>query len=144
MLIVYALDMFFEKGEIDSKLICLNCLKRFDEPKILPCGESICKSCLDNLILIDDLLIKCPLCKNEHQIPSNGDFPTQKILVEMLKLKPIKVYRGSLCEKLDAKLASIENRIEIFFNGLNLQEVKIKDYCERLRQRIEEDKCFAK
>ena len=131
--------MYFEKSEIETKLICTNCQIRFDEPKVLPCGECICKSCLAKLKNNDSRIIKCPICKREHDIPSDGEFPTHRILADLLKLKPVKVYRGDLLEKLDAKLKSIKNKIDKFFKylSINSQENQIREHCNSLHRDIE-------
>jgi hypothetical protein len=133
--------MYFQKSEIEEKLMCPKCKKRFDEPKIMPCGDSICKSCLDKIVINNDLRIKCPICRVEHKIPIQGELPTQKILVDLLKLKPVQVYRGEMLEKLDSNLKSIEKRIEKFFTelSLNFQEMQIQEHCEMLRNEIISD-----
>ena len=37
--------MYYNKNEVINILNCKNCLERLDEPKILPCGETICSFC---------------------------------------------------------------------------------------------------
>ena len=98
--------MFSSQNETEIKLICMNCTKRYDIPKVLPCGDTICQSCLNNLctkqriVSLDghqneNLSIKidrffCPFCKSIHKRPQ-GDFQTNRALLEILKIQPAKI-----------------------------------------------------
>ncbi len=34
--------MFYEEAMINNELNCIKCKQRLDEPRMLPCGETIC------------------------------------------------------------------------------------------------------
>ena len=61
--------MFYETEEIDKFLVCLYCKKHLVVPKILPCGSTICDQCEEELWYEYDILIECPLCKDNHERP---------------------------------------------------------------------------
>ena len=97
---------FFENDQIKAHLICRACNQRFDVPKILPCGENACQSCLNNLleefrnwnILERRLEYQCPVCQNYHPIPEDGVFRIDEAALRLLNEKPKDVWRG---EKID-------------------------------------------
>jgi hypothetical protein len=121
--------MFFEKDLLDSKLKCPKCMTTFQEPLLLPCGESICRSCLNALIDCNEL--KCPFCASTHEQPEEG-FPIQKLLLEILKIKPIRIYRGSLYDRAEKLLTDIETYTKDFLFVIILSEiVSRKQYFEK-------------
>lgn len=65
--------------QILSIIKCLNCGKIFDNPKLLPCGNSICLKCLQN---INFCVEKCKFCSEKHIIDANH----LKVNQELLKL----------------------------------------------------------
>lgn len=74
--------MFYQ---ILDELNCKTCNCKLDEPKILPCGTTICTKCVD-LIEVKDSKFKCVSCSNEHIYPADG-FITNQALVNLLSLK---------------------------------------------------------
>ena len=55
-------------------LICGICTREYDEdshvPRILPCLHSFCQTCLRKIVKYNT--IECPLCKQEHTVPTEG------------------------------------------------------------------------
>ena len=139
--------MFYEASSLDRILICLNCLQRFDKPKLLPCGESICESCLLKLPSTANTNVLCPYCKIYHESSSTFGFPTEKIVAELLQLKPVKVYRGQSILEIEAYLSeskaniqtlmtTLANKIKIInVNSSQLREqVKNNSLCHKIDQ----------
>ena len=62
------------KYPIDHLERCGLCLKKFREPRLLPCFDSFCKECLS--VYIDakgnGKTFSCPLCSESIDIPENG------------------------------------------------------------------------
>ena len=60
--------------KIDSKLECSICLKKFKEPKLLPCFHTFCKPCLERLVVQgpEGQSLTCPNCEQEVNLPENG------------------------------------------------------------------------
>jgi hypothetical protein len=76
---------------LQELLECPICMNRFDNPHVLPCQHTFCKSCIVSLKMSsckkDDNLISCPICRETHKL-TNGveDLPanyTMKRLIEL-------------------------------------------------------------
>jgi hypothetical protein len=39
--------LFYDKEEIDQEMKCPSCSERYQSPRLLPCGDSICLRCID-------------------------------------------------------------------------------------------------
>ncbi|XP_064648330.1 RING finger protein nhl-1-like [Lineus longissimus] len=67
-------DATYSAEQIEQLLKCPVCLDRFNQPKILPCQHTFCKSpCLQGLILSsNNRFIKCPECRAQHLVPREG------------------------------------------------------------------------
>ncbi|KAJ8032648.1 E3 ubiquitin-protein ligase TRIM56 [Holothuria leucospilota] len=79
--------------DIDDKFcLCCICLEQLKEPKLLPCLHRYCKDCLNSIIQGTYDVIRCPECRQETQIPTNGveGFKTDfysKNLVEYVQIQ---------------------------------------------------------
>ncbi|KAJ8046165.1 E3 ubiquitin-protein ligase TRIM56 [Holothuria leucospilota] len=79
--------------DIDDKFcLCSICLEQLKEPKLLPCLHRYCRDCLSSIIQGRCEVIKCPECREEIQIPTNGvdEFKTDfysKNLVEYVRIQ---------------------------------------------------------
>ena len=125
-----ASNEFYSINDIQSQLQCSYCKNRIDIPKFLPCGNTICSKCETSYIQSSDK--ECKSCADIHQIPLNG-FPVIKLVAELLKIAPAKVYRGCVHQK----TMDLVNEIGIL--NKNLQEHMkniswvVSDYCDMLR-----------
>ena len=71
--------MFYEEQQIDEMLKCGHCKLKFDDPRMLPCGQTICNSCLETILASvkkENNCFKCPLCKEIHK---SGEFPVNEL-----------------------------------------------------------------
>lgn len=149
--------MFYESETIDKKFLCPSCNLRFNVPKILPCGETICETCVEKCVsksksllgvnsnsyyntemisAVNITSIECPLCNDVHEIPKNG-FPTQKLLMELLNLEPKKVFRGVLFEKFDKTLNNLNQDINTLNEYMEEADLKIQNHCQFLREDVD-------
>ncbi|XP_063963615.1 tripartite motif-containing protein 2-like [Lytechinus pictus] len=53
-------------------LLCQVCFERFSKPKVLPCLHSFCEACLLRYAPDGSHTIRCPLCRQESELPENG------------------------------------------------------------------------
>jgi hypothetical protein len=156
--------MYPNQRDIEKKLFCQNCNKRFDVPKFLPCGETICLNCLNFLTMSNSLFFNenqmngnsfkkntnfnCPFCMQIHIRPQE-DFPTNRLLLDMLNIQPTKVVIPSssptLSDITSHLNASIEmetllNQLKVMVNDLKsnitTSEKKLKDNCATIRNKI--------
>ena len=90
--------MFFETNQVNDALLCIHCEERLSEPKILPCGETICSLCETNIHIIDKMY-ECLVCNKSHEMPEDG-LPNNKLAFKMLSIKLTKVSRGEVFDSL--------------------------------------------
>jgi hypothetical protein len=64
--------MYYQADKIDSILICEVCGNKMVDPRLLPCGKSVCNRCVDLLIDTDKKRIKCQNCAKTHEIPEES------------------------------------------------------------------------
>lgn len=118
---------------LDFVLNCPCCKQIYDDPRILECGETICKKCSISLIERNDskAIINCPSCQEQHQVPKSGLIPNIE-LEKLVKLQTARVL-GSLVDNFKFKLYNIESKSKSFSNDLKMGKVEIKDFCNMIR-----------
>ncbi|XP_028818412.1 tripartite motif-containing protein 59 [Denticeps clupeoides] len=66
---------------LEEDLTCSVCYSLFDDPRVLPCSHTFCKSCLDSVLQLSAnfsiwrplrLPLKCPNCRSVVELPPNG------------------------------------------------------------------------
>ena len=122
--------MYYNKNAVINILNCKNCEGRLEDPKILPCGETICSFCTSSLKIVDKMF-KCLVCKQKHEMPKNG-LLTNKSILEMLSIQPIKVSRGKAFETFQDSLNNIQKNINLITNGVKNRDDYIKEHCIEL------------
>ena len=127
--------MFFEQNQISNVLNCSKCSKEFDEPRMLPCGITVCNECisiLTNTKKANSNLFECAMCLDEHTIPSKG-FPLNKSILTLIGQKPKEVFRGKVVEDFKLNLEIISKKKEQFEFQFNNGIDAIKKHCLNLR-----------
>ncbi len=125
--------MFYEQNKIDAFLRCGRCNEKFDEPRILPCGNTVCNFCIQTLVkTVDkkDNSFKCSMCQGTHE---NSEFPVNKSLKNLMKTSPSEIFRSDLVEQFKTNLNKIETRKveleKILLNGAD----RVKEHSIELR-----------
>ena len=101
---------FYEEKKISNALSCKKCHERLDEPRILPCGDSICTKCLSTIKIKNKQVFDCIVCKKQHIMPENG-LLINKVLLDLLSVQPTDVYRGKSVETLKESLNLMHKNI---------------------------------
>jgi len=122
--------MFFEENVISSILLCQNCRQKLDDPRVVPCGATICTACIENNSFI------CRFCESLHSETDSG-FPVNKMVKELLAQESKSVYRGKNVEEFKRNLEWIRFNVKKFEMNIQTGEDKIREYC--LGQRISVD-----
>ena len=74
--------MFCDFNKIKNIIKCKVCSSLVtEEPKILPCGETICSMCSNYEIEVVKNEFDCSVCKKKHEMPKEG-LPINKSLLE--------------------------------------------------------------
>lgn len=79
--------MFFEEIQVTKLFSCQKCNEKYDEPRLLPCGKTLCNYCIlliENESTFSTNEIKCPMCKGMHTVSPNG-FPLNEIVFSLMK-----------------------------------------------------------
>ena len=94
-------DTHVSELALDSQLKCPVCSEHYREPKLLPCGHTICLHCIEDLVSTSsantevlresvaptsDVTLSCPECACEHSLPSEGarSFPADYSAVQAI------------------------------------------------------------
>jgi hypothetical protein len=77
---------YLNEGEIDQNLHCSICLYPFNDPCIVPCGDTFCRECITQWIQSGQL--SCPLCR--RQLQSTNLIPAPHSFRNILDQLPVK------------------------------------------------------
>jgi hypothetical protein len=80
---------------LTSCSLCNANFSLINEPKLIPCGENVCKNCLSNnfksLIVKNNSSFKCPVCYEQHVQPPDG-FITNKMILKLAVEKQTEMF----------------------------------------------------
>lgn len=116
-----------------------DCELIYENPITLPCGNSMCKSHLDQY----NCNFKCYFCNDEHEIPENG-FSINKTIIKMIdsiiESNPIRKKINESFEKINESISEYENLhpdvyIYEYFEDIRL---KVDLHREELKKEIDE------
>ena len=124
--------MFYQADKIDSILICKICDNKMVDPRILPCGRSLCHRCVDLLIDTDKKRIKCQNCAKTHEIPDEG-FPIILALQNLLEFETKEVSRSNHIEEFKKVLDNLNAAKQSIESTMECGDAKIRDHCDKVR-----------
>ena len=127
--------MYFDENELNTMLLCKKCNGRLNEPRILPCGESVCSYCVST-IQVQENKFNCLICSKKHTMPDE-DLPISKLLSTILSLKPIELSRGTEFELLTKSKQEIQKKLAILKSLINNSDDFIKEYCIDLKNDVQ-------
>ena len=142
--------MYFP-SDIEEDLCCSFCRKKFtDVIKILNCGESICRSCHDELQgkkLDATRHFKCQVCSKSHLMPEDG-LPENRSLSRLIKRRKIENPSSDhVALTLGRQLAALRdqadslksfNKIDYINRYCNEAENMVKEACEAVVKRFDQ------
>ena len=128
--------MYFNKNEVNNILTCKYCEGRLEEPKLLPCGKSICSLCVSTIKLNQSSEYDCSACNQKHEMSKNG-LPVNEVVVEMLSLQAIQIVKSQDYESLQEILIDIQKKRNLLNICLNNSQDCIIEHCNDLRDQVQ-------
>jgi hypothetical protein len=127
--------------EFDGLLKCKQCDMRYFKPRNLPCGESICLSCIEDLIKKQPAQqkrsLKCCFCKQKHSVPKNG-FPISKELEKLIdKLPGFSTCKAETLKEFKTQLNGLKHEIGFLNANLDTSIEKVKNHCSELKHQTQ-------
>ena len=127
--------MFYEEIKIKSNVNCAKCNERLDEPRMLPCGDTVCHQCVSSL-QVNKNQFKCIMCNEQHVMPEKG-LPVNKAILAFLFMQPSEIDRGRSIEELKEKLKIFRKNITSLSSSATHAEDKIKGDCTELKNQVQ-------
>jgi hypothetical protein len=133
--------MFYAADDISSELQCPKCEDRFVNPRVLPCGQSICLECILELQQksVNKSSIMC-VCAKQHKIQNNEDgliFAPNKFLNKILATSFREIYRGKSVEELKSMLESLRAKTDSLDNTVKSHSTNMFDRYASIRNEID-------
>ena len=125
--------MFIEIDKIYNLLKCRLCQNKLNVSRVLPCGNTICQTCVESSSTSNPKRFQCSLCSKKHTMPDEG-FPSNKIVQKLLSMQPFQVSRGKFFEELRKDLNELQAKISSLSTRFDYIP---KNYCKRLRNEVE-------
>jgi hypothetical protein len=75
--------MYFAEDTVTNELKCSFCLKTFENPRLLPCGDMSCLKCIINEF-DEDKKFKCADCEMIHMTLDPSDYLISKRINNLL------------------------------------------------------------
>ena len=123
--------MFYQESKISQLLKCQNCNQKYDEPRLLPCGKTLCNSCIKSLTS-QSTAFKC-LCSKIHQA---SEFPINESIKLLMLEQPNEVYRNEQVELLKSNMNTIEFELDDLKYHMDNGANQIIEHCFQLRNQI--------
>ena len=122
----------FDNTKLQNEILkCDQCnvpFNAYDQPRSLPCGDTICSACVAKIEReATNQKFKCSICKRDHYIPEEGLALNKKICA-LITAEPMEISRGENYERLQNNLKNIKMISQLLWsdyeNGVDI----IKEY----------------
>jgi hypothetical protein len=120
--------MSFKKEDISDAITCSICSDIYLDPRILPCGETVCEPCIK-------VETECHFCKKVHFAPHNG-FPKNAAIQKLIIKDAEFACQNRILEQLRSKLAKIKEKNNEIKENIDSGTDEIKKHCENLRAEV--------
>ena len=124
--------MFYQADQIENILICSVCDNKMVDPRLLPCGKSVCHRCVDILTDTEKMRIKCQNCAKTHEIPEEG-FPIILAFQKLLDCEAKEVSHPNQIDEFKTLLNSLNTLKQSIESTLESGDAKIRDHCDKVR-----------
>ena len=128
--------MFYEENQINEVITCPYCKNKFNDPRSIECGISLCIQCIELLTNKGENGFICLICKDFHEKPKKG-FAKNANLSKLCDIKASEISRGPLADTLKVQLDEIKLKLDRLDKDNKLGVDKIKEYCDELRNEVQ-------
>ena len=128
--------MFYEENEINELIICPYCKTKYNDPRLMECGDSFCMPCIEILINIGEKGFKCTECNDFHEMPPKGYLKNLK-LAKLCEKRAVEVSRSKLADEFKAQLDEFKQNVDILRNKNKPCIEIIKEYFDNLRNEVQ-------
>ena len=128
--------MFYEENEISDLIKCPSCASILSDPRILPCGNSMCHDCIVLQLNKAKTGLKCVICKDFHELPASG-FIRNQGLANLANVKPNEVYRSKSVRDFKSDLNRILENTKTLESDLRMGQHKVREHCDFVRCDVE-------
>jgi hypothetical protein len=128
--------MFYQAEKIESILICNVCENKMVDPRLLPCGKSVCHKCVDLLVDTDKQKIKCQNCAKTHEIPDDG-FSKNLALQKLLEFEAKEVLQSNHVVNFKKFLEILDKTKQSIQSTLECGDATIRNHCEKVRNEMQ-------
>jgi hypothetical protein len=128
--------MFYQADKINNISICKICENKIVDPRILPCGRSVCHRCVDLIADTDKKRIKCQHCGKIHEIPDDG-FLKNLALQELLECEAKEVLQSNHIEEFKKFLDILNATKQSIESTLECGDATIRDHCDKVRNAMQ-------
>lgn len=129
--------MFYREEDIDEAFICPICNLKFNDPRILPCGNTICQECVELIFQNYKKLFICVICNQSHPYTNNTQFPKNRALNRLISKQAKEVYRNKLVKEFKTALDLLKIKLDDLKEAKINHSENIREYCETVRYEIE-------
>lgn len=127
--------MFYKKESIDEILTCLACKLVYQDPRVLPCGHTICHDCIQRH-QDSESQFECLECLVRHTVPSTG-FPVNAFISKIVQVQAGPVSQTDEVRTLRNKLKRTREKMLEVRTITERHKDTIKEYCHGLRMQIQ-------
>ncbi len=128
--------MFFQADAINNVLICDVCEEKLVDPRLLPCGKSVCQKCVDFLADTEKKRIKCQSCAKTHELPDDG-FLKNLTLQNILEIEAKEVFQSNQVEEFKKILDTLNATKQSIESTLESGDAKIRDHCDKVKNEMQ-------
>jgi hypothetical protein len=122
--------MFYQEKEIDEVIQCPRCKNRYNDPRILPCGLSMCYNCILSLDTTQDCMCIICICAETHPIPTC--FIKNAVVAKLAEKKASEVYRGAFFEDLRKNLKKMKQKMD----DVTKEREYLEKYVDGIRMKV--------
>ena len=127
---------------VDDLIKCPQCKEIFKLPVILPCGHSICKHHVDDVINdisndIENKNIECQICQRFHKISESDEFAPNKTIESLLEKNMAKIDLGEEYKSAREKCKIFGDLLETLNKIKNDPELRINTVISELKNKVD-------